>query len=67
MRWSLKLTLILVHNDFHKSHGLFPLFDGLTVKNLDEPFEISESGDVDGVRFIEPETLPLTNGATNGH
>ncbi|KAF7863183.1 hypothetical protein EAF04_007266 [Stromatinia cepivora] len=57
----------IVHNDFHKSHGLFPLFDGLTVKNLEEPFKTSENGDVDGVRFIEPQSVPLTNGEANGH
>ncbi|KAI9821290.1 MAG: hypothetical protein M1827_004026 [Pycnora praestabilis] len=33
----------IVHNDFHESHGIFPLFDGLVVRGLDEPF------DVDGV------------------
>lgn len=26
-----------VHNDFHETHGLFRLFDGLSVNNMDKP------------------------------
>jgi hypothetical protein len=28
-----------VHNDFHQADGLFPLFHGLQVKDIDETFE----------------------------
>lgn len=31
--------MILVHNDFHQTHGLFPLFDGLEVENLEKEVE----------------------------
>lgn len=27
----------IVHNDFHSTHGIFDLFDGLQVKGMDEP------------------------------
>jgi len=29
----------IVHNDFHQTHGLFPLFDGLSVEDMGKPFE----------------------------
>jgi hypothetical protein len=28
-----------VHNDFHQTDGLFPLFDGLHVKDINKAFE----------------------------
>jgi methylenetetrahydrofolate reductase (NADPH) len=28
-----------VHNDFHETDGIFPLFNGLCVKDIDNPFE----------------------------
>ncbi|CAG8960999.1 hypothetical protein HYFRA_00002539 [Hymenoscyphus fraxineus] len=34
----------IVHNDFHQTHGLFPLFDGLAVENLEKPFEVHTNG-----------------------
>lgn len=55
----------IVHNDFHQSHGLFPLFDGLEVEDLDKEFEVvSTNGEhlgTNGVNGIE--NTPLTKGA----
>ena len=34
---------MLVHNDFHSTHGIFRLFDGLEVKNMDDPSAVTES------------------------
>ena len=35
------LTQNLVDNDFHSTHGIFDLFNGLQVKNLDGPLDTS--------------------------
>lgn len=37
-----------MHNDFHQPQGLFPLFDGLEVPDLDKYFELDSvsAGDV---------------------
>jgi len=45
----------IVHNDFHETHGIFRLFDGLEVSDMDKH---SSNG------FL---TNGLTNGHTNGH
>lgn len=34
---------IAVHNDFHQTGGLFSLFDGLCVKDLEKHFEVEEA------------------------
>lgn len=44
----------IVHNDFHQTHGLFPLFDGLSVEDLDKPQAVP-NGSID---------TPVTNGHT---
>ncbi|KAL7270884.1 methylenetetrahydrofolate reductase (NAD(P)H) met13 [Rhizina undulata] len=46
----------IVDNDFHETHRLFKLFDGLQVENLDESF----SADADLVQNLKP------NGEANG-
>jgi len=58
-----------VHNDFHQTHGLFPLFDGLTVQDLDKPFEaeplsngVCEASVINGTKSKGAESVPLTNG-----
>jgi methylenetetrahydrofolate reductase (NADPH) len=66
--------VIIVHNDFHETHALFSLFDGLSVKGLDRPFEpvvsvisngpssvkgVPVNGDVDANGL---ENIPLQNG-----
>ena len=28
-----------MHNDFHQTNGIFPLFDGLCVKDIDKTLE----------------------------
>jgi methylenetetrahydrofolate reductase (NADPH) len=53
------LTYFVVHNDFHESRGIFPIFDGLEVKDMDKPLH-NPSADIPGVNGSE-----ATNG-TNG-
>ncbi|CAL3965218.1 unnamed protein product [Diplocarpon coronariae] len=64
----------IVHNDFHQTHGLFPLFDGLEVENIDAPFEAlpETNGTVpvskplvatNGATPAGKENAPLTNGS----
>jgi hypothetical protein len=31
-----------VNNDFHETHGIFPIFDGLQVQDMDKAIEIAE-------------------------
>jgi hypothetical protein len=33
------LTSRVVHNDFHQTNGIFPLFDGLCVKGIDDSYQ----------------------------
>lgn len=28
---------MIVHNDFHSTHGIFNLFEGLEIENMDDP------------------------------
>jgi hypothetical protein len=64
----------IVHNDFHDNHGLFTLFDGLSVPGIDTAFEGEAEAQVEepkapkinGVQGIIShikENLPLTNEA----
>lgn len=32
-----------MHNDFHNGHGIFPLFDGLQVPDLDKPLHSTDN------------------------
>lgn len=54
----------IVNNDFHKTHGIYKVFEGLIVNDLDKPYSACISND---------ESLPVTNGhkpkdpMTNGH
>ena len=43
----------IVHNDFHSSHGIFELFEGLGANGLEES--------------PKPQEQYLTNGHANGH
>jgi methylenetetrahydrofolate reductase (NADPH) len=57
-----------VHNDFHATRGIFPIFDGLEVKDMDKPL-VNPSVDLPGANREEA-TKPVngdsnTNG-TNG-
>ena len=47
---------MIVHNDFHQSHGIFSLFDKLEVENMDQPTDLHQFTNGDD-----------TNGLTNGH
>ncbi|TAQ83236.1 hypothetical protein B7494_g8438 [Chlorociboria aeruginascens] len=61
----------IVHNDFHHTHGLFSLFDGLSVDDLDDKFEIDQNTnevEVNGISGSKPtgqENVP-TNGQASG-
>jgi methylenetetrahydrofolate reductase (NADPH) len=32
--------MILVHNDFHQTHAIFPLFEGLEIKDIEKPLHV---------------------------
>jgi methylenetetrahydrofolate reductase (NADPH) len=55
-------NLDLVHNDFHATRGIFPLFDGLQVKDMDKKLH-SVNIDLPGAN--EPNGANGTRG-TNG-
>jgi len=42
------LTSSLVHNDFHQTHALFELFDGLTVPGLSDPVLVDTDKSTNG-------------------
>jgi methylenetetrahydrofolate reductase (NADPH) len=53
-----------VHNDFHQTHGLFPLFDGLMVKDLDKPVEATVVSELAaGDEKAAGSSAPLANGS----
>lgn len=54
-----------MHNDFHATRGIFPIFDGLEVKDMDKPL-YTPSADLP--RPKGDEAVAGTNGAheTNG-
>lgn len=39
---SQNLLIDIVHNDFHSAHGIFSLFEGLEVNNMDDPAAVTE-------------------------
>jgi len=45
----------IVNNDFHSTHGLFPLFEGLELKDMNKEFEVpytngsAETNDANGL------------------
>jgi methylenetetrahydrofolate reductase (NADPH) len=78
VRISMILNSITVHNDFHQTHELFSLFDGLQVEEMDKLFDFSLSngnaetnGGIGGVHsdlanIAKPngiEDTPLANGS----
>lgn len=34
--------MITVHNDFHSTHGIFDLLEGLRVENMDDPSAVTK-------------------------
>jgi len=63
----MSLMTLLVHNDFYQTHGLFKLFEGLSVEGIDKPFEVKqpngiETNGVNGSKPTGSENAPLTNG-----
>lgn len=58
------LICAAVHNDFHNTHSIFQLFDGLSVKDLKKPVEVNRVTDVDQqANGLESEPIGLeTNG-----
>jgi hypothetical protein len=48
--------ILAVNNDFHQTHSIFSLFDGLKVKDMDKPFLPDTA--VNGAH-------PVVNGAHN--
>jgi len=57
-----------VHNDFHQTHGIFPLFDGLEIENIEKPQHVVRDNSpgpvMNGVAHGQEETkgeVPLKN------
>jgi hypothetical protein len=48
-----------VHNDFHETHGIFKVFEGLEVKDMDKTVEISKD-------LIDAPTEQHLSNGTNG-
>lgn len=54
-----------VNNDFHQTHNIFSLFDGLEVKGLNEPFHLDT--ETNGIHPIADRTHHKVNGTqSNG-
>jgi methylenetetrahydrofolate reductase (NADPH) len=32
--------VLAVHNDFHETHGIFPVFEGLEIADIDKPLHV---------------------------
>lgn len=61
---STTLIHVLVNNDFHDALGIFPLFEGLEVKDMAKEIHQADAGaEVNCHRRPEPQ---LSNGATDG-
>lgn len=68
------LLMTVVHNDFHQTHGIFPYFEDLEVKDIHkQPYEskdlpiINGKGDQNGSIDAVTSTIPpYTNGTSNG-
>jgi methylenetetrahydrofolate reductase (NADPH) len=56
LTWFLKLIEFVVHNDFHVTHGIFPLFDGFQVQDMEKPLHAT------GVTNGDSENATTTNG-----
>jgi methylenetetrahydrofolate reductase (NADPH) len=54
---------ILVHNDFHQTHGIFPVFDGMEVNDIAKPLHVIKDVPV-LTTHIEVDETPHTNGVT---
>ncbi|KIN08376.1 hypothetical protein OIDMADRAFT_110362 [Oidiodendron maius Zn] len=56
----------IVHNDFHQTHGLFPLFDGLEVEDLTKEVQVPQTnGNHSASNGVD--SRPLTNGTAVSH
>jgi methylenetetrahydrofolate reductase (NADPH) len=56
----------LVHNDFHQTHSLFPLFDGLEVDDLAKEVQAPQTnGNHAASNGVD--SAPLTNGTNGSH
>jgi methylenetetrahydrofolate reductase (NADPH) len=56
--------LNIVHNDFHVTSGIFPIFDGLKVEGMDKKFDNGIAADLPTTNGHA--TTNGTNGTTNG-
>ena len=53
---------VTVHNDFHNDNGIFPLFDGLEVKESEIPFHSKSNGATNGEVHVNGNSKQV-----NGH
>ncbi|KAI9706950.1 MAG: hypothetical protein M1820_004536 [Bogoriella megaspora] len=51
----------IVHNDFHQSHGIFRLFDGLEIQNMDQHLALRPKPEVNGAPEAKQEQTELAN------
>jgi methylenetetrahydrofolate reductase (NADPH) len=56
-----------VHNDFHQTHGLFALFNGLEVEDLEKEIQVPNANGVDDASPNGVDPAPLTNGEVGKH
>jgi methylenetetrahydrofolate reductase (NADPH) len=57
--------LFAVHNDFHATRGIFPIFDGLEVKDRDKPL-VNPSVDLPSANGDEATKVVNGGSHTNG-
>jgi methylenetetrahydrofolate reductase (NADPH) len=57
-----------VHNDFHQTNGIFPLFDGLCVKDINKTLEPDINGHGHMTNGTEEENVERNSNSaiTNG-
>jgi methylenetetrahydrofolate reductase (NADPH) len=66
----LMLTLEQVHNDFHQTHGLFPLFNDLAVEDIEKDFVVEHLAiETNGAAAAKPNIAnnALSNSEIGGH
>jgi methylenetetrahydrofolate reductase (NADPH) len=66
----LMLTLEQVHNDFHQTHGLFPLFNDLAVEDIEKDFAVEHLAiETNGIAATKPNIADnaSSNSEIGGH
>jgi methylenetetrahydrofolate reductase (NADPH) len=53
----------LVHNDFHQTNGIFPLFDGLCVNDINKTMQHDINGNEHSLNEVEEAVESTANAA----